>query len=696
MQHREAAVICLRPKRGTKCAEAHPHRSSTKFQTKLGHYTFQNDPLLPVAAYATQETTAKIMILRANDQILRLPRVAKRAIALAVDIILCVATVAAAFALRLDGWTYPTTTQAFAYGGAVVFAIPLFISFGLYRAIFRYAGWGALVSVVRACVIYALVYSFVFTAVGIPEVPRTVGLIQPALLLLAIGASRAFARSLLGGGYQALLGQGLRRRVLIYGAGSAGRQLAAALANSSDMHLLGFVDDDPHLRGSLLNGKRIYGGDRLYELIEKLEIDDLLLAVPSATRKRRAEIIDGLRGTHASIRTLPGLMDIAHGRVTMQDLRELDIIDLLGREAVPPNTPLLARNITGKVVMVTGAGGSIGSELCRQIIELQPTLLLLVEFSEFNLYAIDQELEKKRASHSVPGSFQIIPILASVQDEHRMAAVFEAWKPNTVYHAAAYKHVPLVEHNPAAGVRNNVFGTLTVARLARDHGTQDFVLISTDKAVRPTNVMGTSKRLAELVLQAMASESDNTRFSMVRFGNVLGSSGSVVPLFRQQIKAGGPLTITHKDITRYFMTIPEAAQLVIQAGAMASGGEVFLLDMGEPVKIIDLAQRMIELSGLSIRDEARPDGDIEIRVVGLRPGEKLYEELLIGENPSSTSHPRIMKGNEHFIPWRDLEESLNRLDEAITNGDVDQIVGILKELVPEAQQITDRRDKLIA
>jgi len=636
------------------------------------------------------------MLSYTNNQILGLPRVAKRVIALTVDITLCLSTVAAAFALRLDGWTYPTSTQAFAYGGSVVFAIPLFISFGLYRAIFRYAGWGALLSVVRACTLYALVYSFVFTAIGIPEVPRTVGLIQPALLLLAIGASRAFARYFLGGGYQALIGQGQRRRVLIYGAGSAGRQLAAALANSDDMQLLGFVDDDRNLQGNLLNGKRIYAGDRLIDLIEKLEIDDLLLAVPSATRKRRAEIIDSLRGTPASIRTLPGLMDIAHGRVTMQDLRELDIIDLLGREAVPPNTLLLARNITGKVVMVTGAGGSIGSELCRQIIELRPTRLLLVEFSEYNLYAIDQELEKLRALDADSSSFQIVPILASVQDERRMAAIFEAWKPHTVYHAAAYKHVPLVEHNPAEGVRNNVFGTLTLAQLARGHGVQDFVLISTDKAVRPTNVMGTSKRLAELVLQALAADTAETRYSMVRFGNVLGSSGSVVPLFRQQIKSGGPITITHPDITRYFMTIPEAAQLVIQAGAMASGGEVFLLDMGEPVKILDLARRMIELSGLSIREDGSPDGDIEIRFVGLRPGEKLYEELLIGENPSATSHPRIMKGHEHFIPWSDLRNDLDKLEVAINNGDVDRIVHILKELVPEAQQITDRPKKLLA
>jgi FlaA1/EpsC-like NDP-sugar epimerase len=391
-----------------------------------------------------------------------------------------------------------------------------------------------------------------------------------------------------------------------------------------------------------------------------------------------------VRRTHATIRTLPGLVDLAHGRVTVNDLRELDIEDLLGRDTVAPNQLLLAKNIADKIVMVTGAGGSIGSELCRQILQLRPKVLLLVEQSEFNLYTIQQELEKLADNVDLAG-VEIVPLLGSVQDEARIDGILSVWKTDTVYHAAAYKHVPLVEHNPAEGVRNNVFGTLNMAQLAKKHAVRDFVLISTDKAVRPTNVMGATKRVAEQILQALAAEGGDTRFSMVRFGNVLGSSGSVVPLFRRQIKAGGPITITHEEITRYFMTIPEAAQLVIQAGAMATGGEVFVLDMGDPVKIVDLAERMIELSGLSLRDDENPDGDIEIEVVGLRPGEKLYEELLIGDNPEATGHARIMKARDGHLEWNDLEAALAKCTSAIGAGDAAGLRELLVKLVPEFQ-----------
>jgi len=468
--------------------------------------------------------------------------------------------------------------------------------------------------------------------------------------------------------------------VMIYGAGEAGRQLAAAMANSHEMRVVGFLDDDERLYGQVLNGLRIYGPDDLEGLVLSLQISDVLLALPSISRHRRNEILSQMLHAKVSVRTLPSVSDLAQGRVTISDLRELDIDDLLGREPVTPDTLLLGKNTTDKVVLVTGAGGSIGSELCRQILKIGPAILLLVEQSEFALYQIHQELQAKLANQP-DSSIRLVPLLASVRDEERMREIMSTWKPQTVYHAAAYKHVPLVEHNPAEGIKNNVLGTLTAARAAAEQGVADFVLISTDKAVRPTNIMGASKRLAEMVLQALAADSSGTRFSMVRFGNVLGSSGSVVPKFRQQIRDGGPVTVTHADITRYFMTIPEAAQLVIQAGAMAMGGDVFVLDMGQPVKIMDLATRMIELSGLTVRDEENPDGDIGIEVTGLRPGEKLYEELLIGDNPKSTSHPRIMKAHEEFLLWPQLEEKLRVLRMALDVNDVGVVRLMLEQLV---------------
>jgi FlaA1/EpsC-like NDP-sugar epimerase len=475
--------------------------------------------------------------------------------------------------------------------------------------------------------------------------------------------------------------------VLIYGAGSAGRQLVAALKTSSELVVVGLLDDDDRLHGQVLNGLKIYDPSKLGTLKIKLHVNQVFLAMPSTSRLRRNEILNLVRAAHVQVRTLPGLMDLAQGRVQVSDLKDLDIEDLLGRDPVPPNPALLAKNITGKVVMVTGAGGSIGSELCRQIVQLSPSALLLVEQSEFALYTIEQELQSQMVVAGVQVSLR--PLLANVRDELRMDEILCTWSPHMLYHAAAYKHVPLVERNPAEGVKNNVFGTLITAKLAAKYGVASFVLISTDKAVRPTNVMGASKRLAEMVLQAQALEMSATEgktcFSMVRFGNVLGSSGSVVPLFRRQIKDGGPITLTDERITRYFMTIPEAAQLVIQAGAMASGGDVFVLDMGEPVKIIDLAKRMVELSGLALKDEINPNGDIEIQVTGLRPGEKLYEELLIGDNPLLTGHPLIMKAHEDFLSWLGLQEKLAALNLALSANDVPQIRKQLKNLVPGYQ-----------
>ena len=615
---------------------------------------------------------------------LALPRALKRLIVLLVDASLCVIAVSLAFYLRVGEWVslsyhpeYKAMTPVWVSLGL---AVPVFVAFGLYRAIFRYSGWPALVTVGKAVGLYGLVFMAIFTLVGVPGVPRTVGLIQPLLVLFLVGASRALARYWLGGLYLSQLRLGTLPKVLIYGAGSAGRQLANALANSYEMRVVGYLDDDDRLHGHVLNGLAIYSPQDLSGLVLSLGISDVLLALPTANRKRRNEILALMQQAQVSVRTLPSVMELAQGKVSTEDVRELDIDDLLGRESVAPNHILLGRNVTRKVVLVTGAGGSIGSELCRQILKLKPQTLLLIDQSEYALYEIHQELLDKTQALG-QGVTQLVPLLASVRDAERMREVITTWSPNTIYHAAAYKHVPLVEHNPAEALKNNVFGTRTVAQLAVEHGVDDMVLVSTDKAVRPTNIMGASKRLAELVLQALAAEPSQTTFSMVRFGNVLGSSGSVVPKFRQQIKNGGPITLTHPEVTRFFMTIPEAAQLVIQAGAMAKGGDVFVLDMGESVKIMDLAQRMIQLSGLTLRTEDNPDGDIAIEITDLRPGEKLYEELLIGNDPQPTLHPRIMKASEEKMAWSDLQDSLNAMQVALDVNDVGVLRRMLEQLV---------------
>jgi FlaA1/EpsC-like NDP-sugar epimerase len=616
-----------------------------------------------------------------GDWLLSLSRRDKRLIVFVMDVALCVWTVWAALYLRLEVWVRPVDSHWLAVLAAPVIAIPIFTKGGLYRAIFRYTGWPAMIAVVRACLLYGGIYSLIFTFIGVVGVPRTVGLIQPVLLFLAIATSRAAAHYLLGGNYRRILGRESGSNVLIYGAGASGRQLSAAVAHNSSMRVVAFIDDDASLHGASLDGKMIYPPEDIIALVERYSVSDVLLAIPTASRRRKREILEALGPAQVGVRILPGLVDLAQGRIEISELRSVEIEDLLGRDAVNPDQSLLEKNITDKVVLVTGGGGSIGSELCRQIFDLAPKALLVVESSEYALYTIHRELEDKRAATG-RGPL-VIPLLSSVLDEQRIRSILSHWKPATIYHAAAYKHVPLVEHNVAEGLKNNVFGTLTIARLAEAHGVADFVLISTDKAVRPTNVMGASKRLAEMVLQALAEESRGTRYSMVRFGNVLGSSGSVVPLFRRQISRGGPVTITHVDVTRYFMTVPEAAQLVIQAGAMAEGGEVFLLEMGEPVKIYDLAVNMINLSGLSIRDEFNPDGDIEITIVGLRPGEKLFEELLIGDNPMPTDHERIMQAREAFLPRARLEARLDKLKSVLVENRLLEALGILGELVPE-------------
>jgi len=625
--------------------------------------------------------------------LLALPRPAKRLVVLLLDVCLALFSVWAAFYLRVDQTGWPQDQQKYVYILAPMLAVPIFIRFGLYRAIFRYTGLAAMASTAKAIALYAILFFGALLHFRWLGVPRTVGLIQPILFLLLVGASRAMARFWLAG-----VG-GKRRqaggRMLIYGAGEAGVQTALALGVSRQFVVLGFIDDDAAKARQSINGIDIMPPGEVADAVARMGVTDILLAMPSLDRARRNEIIARLRELPVHVRTLPGMGDLASGQVTLQDFQELDVEDLLGRAPVPPDSTLLARNLAGKTVLVTGAGGSIGSELCRQIVQERPRQLVLLDHNEFGLYTIHRELEGLCADQNFP--VEVVPLLASVGNFGRLREIFQLYRPATVYHAAAYKHVPLVESNPSEGVLNNVFGTLNTARAAMESGAGHFVLISTDKAVRPTNVMGATKRMAELVLQALAAstslrfllpdgtQSDEIRnhtvFAMVRFGNVLGSSGSVVPLFRKQLLSGGPLTVTHEEVIRYFMTIPEAAQLVLQAGAMAQGGDVFVLDMGQPVKIIDLARRMTQLSGLTVRDEQHPAGDIEIQIVGLRPGEKLYEELLTGDNPEATAHQRIMKAHEDFVAWPQLAPVLVQMRQAATQNNEAVMKIILRQLV---------------
>jgi len=623
---------------------------------------------------------------------LALSRVWKRIIVLAVDALLCIATVYFAFYLRLGYWV-TVSTSAFidpfiwAAGASLALALPVFILSGLYLAIFRYSGLPALVTVTKAVCIYGLPYALIFSVIGIGGVPKTVGILQPLLLLLAVGLSRAFANVWLGGDYLSILKTSNLPKVLIYGAGSAGRQLAAAMANSPEMRVVGYLDDDPRLQGLVIHGLRIYSPVDLPLLVNTLKVANVFLAMPSLKRSERNAILGNVIHAKVSVRTLPGLVDLAQGKVAVADLRELDVEDLLERSSVGVDEGSIPQYVAGQVIVVTGAGGSIGSELCRQIIQLKPQALVLVDHSEIALYEIHRELLQKLEVLTPAGnpSIQLLPILGSVTDEQSMETVISTYQPHIIYHAAAYKHVPMVEANPFEGLKNNTLGTLNLARIASKLKVPHFVLISTDKAVNPTNIMGASKRLAEMVLQAMTEFQTKTVFTMVRFGNVLASSGSVIPKFREQIKAGGPVTVTDFRMTRYFMTIPEAAQLVLHAGAMAKGGEVFLLDMGEPVRILDLAKRMIELSGLEIRDESNLQGAIEITEIGLRPGEKLYEELLISGELSTTSHPRIFKASEECLTWGQMHEQLLRLEIILNANDHNALTLFLSEIVPGYQ-----------
>ena len=614
------------------------------------------------------------------NKLINLSRFHKQLIMLLVDSVVLVSILLASFSIRLGYWYFPESDLIWVIFGAPIIATFIFVRFGLYRAVIRYVGFKALWSIVQAVSLYALVWGVIGFMAAVDGIPRSVILINWALSLLAIGGFRIMARWLLtrdGNTNNNTNTFSDCKRALVYGAGDAGIQLVSALAHSSEYNPVGFVDDSKELQGNQITGLDVYSIDAIAGVISKLKVDEVLIAMPSASRTKRLDIINVLESYPVLVRMLPGVAELAEGKVSIGDLREVSIKDLLGRDVVDANKELLGKNITNKTVVVTGAGGSIGSELCRQIVFLKPKALILYEMSELALYTIEKEI-----SNIGIHSLDIYPVLGSVNNKARLSNVFKRFDVDTIYHAAAYKHVPMVEFNNTEGVDNNIFGTLNCAQAAIESGVETFVLISTDKAVRPTNTMGATKRSAELILQALSAKQSGTKFTMVRFGNVLGSSGSVIPLFRQQIKDGGPVTVTDENMVRYFMMIPEAVELVIQAGAMGTGGDVFVLDMGKPVRIDDLAKKMIRLSGLEVKDESNPDGDIEIKYTGLRPGEKLYEELLIGDNVSDTDNPLIMRAQEDMLAWDDLEPILNDLQIAITGCDQKKLRELLIQIVP--------------
>jgi len=609
---------------------------------------------------------------------LALPRRSKQAISVVADIVLLTFAFWSALALRFDTVRPDIEPYLGQLIVAPLFAIPIFVRLGLYRAVIRFMEDKVVYVVASGVTLSVLLLAAFVTLTHAQNVSRGVLAIYWLLAIVYVGATRFLARSYF---LRAERRSDVRKRVAIYGAGRAGTQLAYALRAGRQYLPVFFVDDNVGTHKTEVAGLRVYAPAKLRSLIRRKGIEELLLAIPSASRSRRTEIVDGLEGLHCKVKLVPGMADLLSGNVTVDSIRDLEIEDLLGRESVSPDPSLLGECISGKVVLVSGAGGSIGSELCRQIIRLHPKKIILMELSEFALYTIEQELRGVCLREVL--SIELVPLLGSVTHRQRNEMIMRVFGVQTVYHAAAYKHVPLVEHNPIEGLRNNAYGTRHMAEAALAAGVETFVLISTDKAVRPTNVMGASKRLSELILQGLAKQGGKTRFCMVRFGNVLGSSGSVVPLFKTQIAAGGPITLTHPDITRFFMTIPEAAQLVIQAGSLGQGGEVFVLDMGKPIRILDLARRMVHLSGLEVRDDEHPDGDVAIEIVGLRPGEKLFEELLIGENVEGTAHPLIMRAFEHELPWSVLCEHLADLDTACRSFDFEKVLSLLQLMVRE-------------
>ena len=613
--------------------------------------------------------------------LLNLPRSIKTFIAISIDFTCCVFSVWFSFYLRLGNLISLSERGSFTLFLSIIISLPIFWIFGLYKNIFRYSGLHSLLIVTKAISIYGILYGTTFTLFGVNGVPRTIGLIQPLCLLFLIISWRLIVRFLLLNSNYIEDKKKDVIKALVYGAGEAGIRVVKAIQENKEISVKGFLDDDIRKQGFLIDGKRIYSPNKLKKLIERKGISLILLALPSISSKKRNSIIRNLLHFKIVVRTIPDISNLASGKSLITEMLDLNIDDLLGRIEVKPFHLLMRKNIFDKTILVTGAGGSIGSELCRQIINLEPKKLILVEISEYALYSIQSELENLKYS-----SIEIISIIASIQDIKRMNEILSIFKPATIYHAAAYKHVPIVEHNLIEGLKNNFIGTFELAKLAVKNEVSNFVFISTDKAVRPTNVMGTTKRLAELCLQALNDnllnkESKITKFAIVRFGNVLDSSGSVIPKFREQIKKGGPITLTDREITRYFMTITEASQLVIQAGAMTKGGDVFVLDMGKPIKIYDLAVRMIELYGLSVKNISGSKGDIEIKITGLRPGEKLYEELLLSKNPIKTKHPKIFKSKEPFIKYQELNKEIINLEKLMQKNDLEKILIILKKIV---------------
>ena len=612
--------------------------------------------------------------------LLNLPRFAKRTIAVIIDIGLCILCTWLAFYLRLEQFIKLDDVTILAVLISIFLAIPIFFLSDLYKTMFRFPGPSIVLSVAVATFAYGLMYFAVIGIYVIPGIPRSIGIIQPVLLFLGITSSRVFIKFLYNNSSNSRNFKN-KKNVIIYGAGSAGRQLLASLENSPEMKVIGFLDDNYQFHNQIILGQNVYNPSKIEALINGKNIDLILLALPSIDRKKRNEIIESINKFKVKVKTLPSIQDIVSGKISVVDIKDLTIEDLLNREQVEPDLKLLSENISSKVVLVTGAGGSIGSELCRQITKLNPKKLLLIESNEFAIYKISEELKK------LSPNINIIPLLLNIQNLSRVNEVFKIFKIDTVYHAAAYKHVPLVEENICESVRNNVFGTFSLTKIAIKYDVHNFVLISTDKAVRPTNIMGASKRLAEICIQALYNNQNNnqkinTKFAIVRFGNVLESSGSVIPKFKKQIEEGGPVTLTHLEVTRYFMTLTEASQLVIQAGAMSSSCEVFVLDMGKSIKIKDLILKMIKLSGLTIKNSENLEGDIEIKTIGLRSGEKLYEELLIGDNPQKTAHKKIQKSQDPFIPFDELKKILETLDSLIENNEVEDVKEMISQTLP--------------
>ena len=624
-----------------------------------------------------------INVKEISNNIIYLNRNLKRLIAIVTDIILCFVCTWLAFTLRLEEIILINNFNFFAAILSVTLAIPIFWMFGLYKTIFRYTSLSLIQSILTATFTYGLIYFLIVGVYGVSSntsfyeiVPRSIGIIQPMLLFFAIISSRLAVKFLFTDQYSYT--KFLKKKnVLVYGAGNAGRQLVLALENNPEFKVSGFLDDNKQLHGQVLLGKVVFSPLNIEKLLKTKNILFVFLALPSITRSKRNQIIENLNKYKLIVKTLPSISEIIDGRINISDIKDFNINDLLNRDEVKPDINLLNQNINSKTVLVTGAGGSIGSELCRQIVRLKPNKLLLVELNEFALYKVYEELI------SLNKNLKIISLMVNVQNQEKLESILETFKVDTVYHAAAYKHVPLVEQNICEGIKNNVFSTLAIAKAAINKKVTNLVLVSSDKAVRPINIMGATKRISELCLQALYQDekNTNTNFSIVRFGNVLESSGSVIPKFKKQIKQGGPVTLTHKDVTRYFMTTTEAAQLVIQAGALGKHSEVFVLDMGESIKIKDLIDKMINFSGFTVKNSKNPKGDIEIKIIGLRPGEKLYEELLIGNDPQKTSHPKILMAKDPFIPLTDLENHLSNIEILLNKNKINEVKNLIESLI---------------